>query len=236
MTASSGSAPDAGSKAPLRVAVFDVLGTVVDERGSFRSAVRSTGASPDPTAPIVFADRWLDMVSNDVRSIASRTAPWRPWDEVVADALVRQTPRIDDPLRTELSLVGHRLRAWPDSRAGLEALQNHLDVIALSNAGITPLMDTSRVNGLRWSAVFSSEIIHSAKPDPRVYRFLLDLLRIEPEAVVMVAAHPWDLRAAAEQGMRTAYVSRPGEGKPDEGDRFTWYAEDLIDLARQLTE
>jgi hypothetical protein len=36
----------------------------------------------------------------------------------------------------------------------------------------------------------------------------------------MVAAHPWDLRAAATHGLRTAYIERAGEGDPDPSDRF----------------
>ena len=51
----------------------------------------------------------------------------------------------------------------------------------------------------------------------------------------MVAAHPWDLRAAASQGMRTAFVSRVGEGVHAPYDRFDVYAESLEDLAEQLT-
>lgn len=46
----------------------------------------------------------------------------------------------------------------------------------------------------------------------------------------MVAAHAWDLRAAAATGMRTAYVPRPNGDPPADGDDFDLYAEDLVDL------
>ena len=61
-----------------------------------------------------------------------------------------------------------------------------------------------------------------------------------PSEVMMVAAHPGDLRAAADSGLKTAYVSRPLEGGPNhksenvsEGD-FDVVADDFIDLAEKL--
>jgi len=55
---------------------------------------------------------------------------------------------------------------------------------------------------------------------------------------MMVASHPYDLAAAAEQGMRTAFVRRPqewGKGKADNPDfRVDIIAEDFLDLASQL--
>jgi 2-haloacid dehalogenase len=52
---------------------------------------------------------------------------------------------------------------------------------------------------------------------------------------MMVAAHPWDLRAAASHGLRTAYVARPGEGVPGPDDRFDVRAAGLAELADRLT-
>jgi 2-haloacid dehalogenase len=87
---------------------------------------------------------------------------------------------------------------------------------------------------LAWHGVLSAESVKTYKPDPAVYRHALDTLGREARRRLMVAAHPWDLRAAAVQGMRTAFVSRPGEGVPAPHDRFDLYAESLADLAVQL--
>jgi 2-haloacid dehalogenase len=67
-----------------------------------------------------------------------------------------------------------------------------------------------------------------------VYRLALDGLGLEAADTLMVAAHPWDLRAAAQLGMRTAYVSRDGEGVPTAQDRFDIAARDLAELAVRL--
>jgi 2-haloacid dehalogenase len=50
----------------------------------------------------------------------------------------------------------------------------------------------------------------------------------------MVAAHPWDLRAAASHGLRTAYIQRASEGVPAPSDTFDFTAPDLAALATRL--
>jgi 2-haloacid dehalogenase len=76
--------------------------------------------------------------------------------------------------------------------------------------------------------------VHSFKPNRAVYQSVLDSLEESPAAVLMVAAHPWDLRAAAALGFSTAYVSRAGADSPSSDDDFDFTATDLTDLARQL--
>ncbi len=107
-------------------------------------------------------------------------------------------------------------------------------MVALSNADLAQLADLSAAGGLAWHCVLSAELARTYKPDPAVYRLALDVLDLDPQQTMMVAAHPWDLRAAAEHGMRSAYVSRPGEGVPAADDHFDVYARDLADLASIL--
>lgn len=213
-----------------QVAVFDVLGTVLDERGGFCAALAAAGATGSELTELT--DRWLGEVDGDIAAIASGAAAWRPWEQVIAEALARTVPddvRVEDP--EALRFVGRRLPAWGDSAAVIRALRSRCRVVVLSNAGLLPLVECSRAAGIEWDAALSSEMVRSAKPDPRVYDFVLDLLRLDPEDVVMVAAHPWDLRAAAERGMRTAFVERAGEGVATVDDAFDWTVDDLRSLS-----
>jgi 2-haloacid dehalogenase len=78
-------------------------------------------------------------------------------------------------------------------------------------------------------------MVHAYKPDPAVYRLALDRLALDPRRTLMVAAHhPWDLRAAAAQGLHTAYIQRAGEGVPEPSDRFDLAVPDLAALAAGL--
>lgn len=155
-------------------------------------------------------------------------------EDVIEQSLAHVAPDVHERHGRDLALVGRRLPPWPDSRAGIEAVRSECRVITLSNAGALPLIDSSRASGILWDGVLSAEMVHCAKPDPRVYRFLLDQIRLDPAEVVMVAAHPWDLRAAAEHGLRTAYVRRAGAAETDSGDDFDWTVDDLSELAGVL--
>jgi 2-haloacid dehalogenase len=135
----------------------------------------------------------------------------------------------------ELSDLIHRLRPWPDSVAALIALRPSFRVVALSNADPAELIGLSATGGLAWHGVLSASLAQSFKPDPKVYRMALDQLGTDAARVMMVAAHPWDLRAAAQEGFSTAYIGRPNAERPGPEDHFTVVAEDLSDLARILT-
>ena len=86
------------------------------------------------------------------------------------------------------------------------------------------------------AAALSGEMVHAYKPGPAVYRprLALEKLARDPRRTLMVAAHPWDLRAAAAHGLRTAYVQRAGEGEPEASDWFDLTVPDLAALAAHL--
>ena len=220
--------------------VFDVLGTVVDEAGSIaaQTAAALAGAQSGADAGAL-AREWGERADALTRSIAAGEEPWRPNDAIRRAALLdaaAATGLTDVPAATldELALAGHRLAPWPDSAAALRALAADVVVVALSNADLAQLAQMSAAGGLAWHGVLSAELVKACKPDPAVYRLALDVLELVPAQTMMVAAHPWDLRAAAAHGMRTAYVARPGEGALAAGDQFEVCADDLADLATIL--
>jgi 2-haloacid dehalogenase len=67
---------------------------------------------------------------------------------------------------------------------------------------------------LPWDAVLSAELFHHFKPDRKVYLGAVDLLGCKPAEVMMVAAHPGNLQAAQDCGLRTGFVGRPLENGP----------------------
>jgi 2-haloacid dehalogenase len=98
------------------------------------------------------------------------------------------------------------------------------------------LTDLFAAGGLTWHCVLSGEMVQAYKPDPAVYRLALDRLALGPRRTLMIAAHPWDLRAGAAHGLRTAYIQRAGEGAPAPSDTFDLTIPDLAALAAVLTE
>ncbi|MFZ9239432.1 MAG: HAD hydrolase-like protein, partial [Burkholderiaceae bacterium] len=93
---------------------------------------------------------------------------------------------------------------------------------------------------LPWDLILSAEVFHHYKPDPETYLGVADIFELQPDQVMLVAAHEDDLDAAKACGLQTAFIRREHEYGPDilmkYGDltRFTYSATNLNDLAAQL--
>ena len=223
---------------------FDVFGTVVDWRTSIIREGELLGAAKglqvDWTA---FADAWRA----GYRPAMDRTAKgeWRNIDELhreILDGLLKRfnVAGLAEADIDHLNRAWHRLMPWPDSVPGLNRLRSRYVLATLSNGNVSLLVDMAKHAGLPWDCVLSGELIHKYKPDPDVYRMAARLLGVEASQLMMVAAHPPDLRAAARAGLRTAYVIRLLEHGPSKtpesasGDDFDIVATDFVDLADKL--
>ncbi|MEJ7819766.1 MAG: haloacid dehalogenase type II [Rubrobacteraceae bacterium] len=141
--------------------------------------------------------------------------------------------------KDHLNHVWHRLEPWSDAVAGLERLKERYITATLSNGNVALLTNMAKRAGLPWDLILSSELVRHYKPDPETYLMVPALLDLRPEQVMMVAAHPNDLRAARDCGLKTAYVLRPLEfgpgGESEKPDpTFDVVAEDFLDLAAKL--
>jgi len=219
--------------------VFDVFGTVVDWRSSVVHAVEATGLDGDAGA---FADAWRrEGYLHPLVEVVTGTRPWEPMEALMRACLDDLAPRfgVRGDL-DELTGVWRRLDPWPDAAAGLARLAERRTVSTLSNGGFAQLTAIGRHGGLPWDCVISTDLFRSFKPDPACYLGACELLELAPAAVMLVAAHPADLRGAAGAGLRTAYVPRPLEWGPDgpqpeQTDEFDVVAADFLELATRLS-
>jgi 2-haloacid dehalogenase len=217
--------------------VFDVLGTLVDQTGSLeRRAAALTGL--DDRAAAEVARRWLGHVADQERAIVEGRRPFAPSHELDLGALrllVRER-LLSDGGADLLADASEWLQPWPDTVAGLDLLAADVTVLGLSNASRRVLAGLSAHAGLRWHQVLSAEDARSYKPGPEVYEVAMDSTPADSGVPFMVAAHAWDLRAAAAAGMRTAYVPRADGDPPGPGDSFNLRATNLLDLHAQLLD
>lgn len=52
---------------------------------------------------------------------------------------------------------------------------------------------------MTWDLLLTSDVIGAYKPDPKMYQTAIRAANFPPEQVAMVAAHIYDLKAAAKQ-------------------------------------
>jgi 2-haloacid dehalogenase len=229
----------------VQALLFDVFGTVVDWRnGVARDAERILKPLGYSLDWLAFADAWRAQYQPGMESIRSGRESFVKLDVIHRRMLDLIKPRfglekLDEATQAELNLAWHRLDAWPDVPPGFARLRTRLKLCPCSNGNIALMADIGRRNDLRWHAVLGSEIAGDFKPKPRVYLASAEALNLKPSQCMMVAAHSADLKAAAEQGLRTGHVGRPGEGGPGTGEtsprgEFDVVAKDFVDFAAKM--
>jgi len=118
---------------------------------------------------------------------------------------------LTDDEKDGLTDAWHSLNAWPDANPAIQRLRSRYTVVVLTVLSFGIVVDSSKYSGIDWDGIISCEFLKHYKPDVDAYLDGLDLLGIEPREAMMVAAHKWDLLAAKEAGLATAYVPRPRE-------------------------
>jgi 2-haloacid dehalogenase len=230
----------------VKALAFDVFGTVVDWRSSIiREGQVLTKTKGLPVDWAKFADAWRDGYGPAMNRVRTREIPWTNIDglhRIILNDLLKTfaIQGLSEEEIEHLNRVWHRLMPWPDSVAGLNRLRARYTLATLSNGNMSLLVNMAKNAGLPWDCVLSAELSGHYKPDPEVYQMAPRLLDLTPSQVMMVAAHPGDLRAAQKVGLRTGYVLRPLERGPDRtfqpasATEFDVTAVDFLDFANKL--
>jgi len=230
----------------VKALVFDVFGTVVDWRGSLIAEGRRLGRAKHLAVDWeAFADAWRAGYRPAMARVRSGALGWTSIDvlhRMILDELLERFAirGLTEMEIDHLNRVWHRLKPWPDARAGLRRLKRDAVIATLSNGNVALLTNMAKRAGLPWDCILSAELFQHYKPDPETYLGAARLLGLAPQEVMMVAAHKDDLRAARACGLRTGFVLRPlehGAGvrvdrRPDK--EFDVNARDFNDLATKL--
>lgn len=232
--------------ADVQALTFDVFGTVVDWRSSvIRDGEKLGKAAKLDVDWAKFADRWRDGYGPAMNRVRKGDLPWTSIDNLhrmILDQLLQEfsITSLTEEQKRDLNRVWHRLDPWPDAVKGLTRLKKKFIITTLSNGNLSLLTNMAKYAGLPWDAVLSAELFKHYKPDREVYLGAAAILDLQPAQVMMVAAHPSDLRAAAAAGLRTAYIPRPlergpgGRMEPVGASKFDIVAQDFVDLAAKL--
>ncbi len=232
--------------ADVQALIFDVFGTVVDWRSSIirEGQLLSAQKGFEVDWPR-FADRWRAGYGPAMNRVRNGDLPWTKIDDLhrmILDELVVEfgMTSLTEAELDHFNRAWHRLTPWPDTVAGLNRLKTRYVIATMSNGNVSLLLNMGKNAGMPWDTILSAELSGHYKPDPEAYLKAAELLSLQTGQVMMVAAHPGDLRAAASLGFKTAYVYRPLERGPERKvernttDNYDIRAEDFIDLAGQM--
>jgi 2-haloacid dehalogenase len=230
----------------VQALTFDVFGTVVDWRSSItregEALGRAKGLSIDWAS---FADAWRGLYQPNLSRVRNGELPWTKLDDLHRMSLDRLLvdygiSGLSESEIDHFNRAWHRLDPWPDAVSGLTRLRRRFILATCSNGNVALMVNMAKRAGLPWDAILGAEPARHYKPQPEAYLVTADMLGLRPEQCMMVAAHNGDLGAAADCGLRTAFVPRPGEHGPGRAADVTpkrqWdvIAADFVDLAAKF--
>jgi len=196
----------------IRALTFDVGGTVFDWRGTIESELQTLSAEKGVELDArQFASDWRGGMFEKLALVKSGDIPRMNADEIhrlVLDEVLEShsTLQLSSDERDDLNGVWHRLNTWPDAVDAIHTLRDTYSVNVLTVMSYAITVDSSKFNRLSWDGILSCEFLERYKTDARAYQQAAELLRLEPEEVMMVAAHTSDLMGAKNAGLKTAYV------------------------------
>jgi 2-haloacid dehalogenase len=232
----------------IKACLFDVFGTVVDWRSSvsrdLAGFARQKGISGIDW--LEFAVEWRRLYQPSMEEVRSGRRAWTILDVLHRESLVKliERYRIEGLSEAEIdhmSRAWHRLDPWPDVPEGLARLKRRRIIAPCSNGNIALMVNMAKRAGLPWDCILGAETARAYKPMPEAYLASCRHLGLAPAAVMMVAAHNGDLKAAKAQGLATAFVARPTEHGPGQTSNLApdsscvdVAAADFIELAEWL--
>jgi 2-haloacid dehalogenase len=198
----------------IKAVFFDFMGTCLDWHSSVVQALPSAIPTHD-ASKLALEWRQLYFLENshrvsqnlnpeDIDITLARTL------DVLLDRLPEHKPHFDAKTKVDLIQAWHSQKAWPEVSQAINTLRRDLGLEVFVHAnGTTRLqLDLTRSSGLDFDMLFSSQMLGAYKPKPEAYEKGLQLVKLQPQEVVLVAAHAYDLRGAKTCGMRTVYVHR----------------------------
>ena len=225
----------------VRVLAFDVFGTVVDWHGSITAEVEAMGLQVDAAE---FTRSWRAGYQPAMARVMSGELGWTRIDDlhrmILDEILELFAVDLSESQRVDLNLAWHRLKPWPDVLSGLSLLRQHYTVCSLSNGNLSLLSDMAKNADIPWDLILSAEVFKAYKPHPDTYLGVASVFDLQPQQVMLVAAHHDDLEAARNCGLRTAYIERPHEFGQSQPKDVTpradndLHAENFIHLAQLL--
>jgi 2-haloacid dehalogenase len=223
---------------------FDVGGTVFDWQTAVRTKVGAIDREREAGIDVPqFALDWRLRFFQLLAEVRRGDRAWCSADVLQLASIEELSERypaleLTDSDRADLVEVWHSMNVWTDFPDAIERLRTRYRVIVLTVMSFSIVVDSSRHAGITWDGILSGEFMRHYKPDTEAYLEAAERLRLAPENVMMVAAHPGDLRASMQAGFRTAYVlpklNEPFGTDDQDPNDFDVVADDFTDLADQL--
>jgi 2-haloacid dehalogenase len=164
---------------------FDCYGTL--------TAFGMSTLTRELVADRVPAERMDDFLDDfEAYRIDEVMGDWKPYDQIIADALSRACHRWNIDYRdTDAKTIYEAIPTWgphPDVPQPLAALAQRYPLVILSNAANDQIMHNVDQLGAPFHAVYTAEQAKAYKPRLQAFEYMLDQLGCGPQDILHVSS------------------------------------------------
>ena len=191
------------SKKKIKLAIFDVNQTIFNF-SEIKKRFKEKKINP------LLVDQWFINILKE--GFASSTPKkFLSFTEIANEELKKIIiQKKKDPQILKFLFRGFKnLKANHDIKDSLRILQKHnIKIATLTNGPKKNSINLLKKNKLikLVDYQFSVEDLKIWMPHPEPYLFVSDQLNYNPNEIIMVAAHGWDINGAKKVGMKTGYI------------------------------
>ena len=218
---------------PVDLILFDVYGTLLDQSDIKRKVNRLLDSK---RAYRLWSETLLHYMLVD-----NATTHHGIFD--IAKAAMKMTAASLDVDYTEadfedlLELYKH-LPLQENAQEGLSMLKDmDYRFAALTNFPLPVVTERMERTGLvsYFEYILSAETFGKYKPDSSTYLYASQKTGVEPERILMITSHGWDIAGAKHAGLKSAYIERGGEILYPLSPEADFFASNLPELAGKLS-
>jgi 2-haloalkanoic acid dehalogenase type II len=194
---------------------FDCYGTLIDWDAGIRSFLSELVSRKGISAEIEsLHQRWeaiqFELIQRE----------YRPYKEILRLSLEATLREFGIPYEPEdgdaFAASMPTWKPFPDVPKALRELKRHARIAIISNTDNDILRESVKLIGVEFDALVTAEDTKIYKPSPRIFEFALQQIKEPPERILHVAfGFKYDLAPAKQVGMKTCWLNRTGEPKPE---------------------
>jgi len=188
---------------------FDIYGTLIDPHGVVTQLQRTLGERAAEFSR-VWREKQLEYTWR--RGLMRRYADFGVCTRQAldyADSLLQTG--LDEATRQSLMRAYRELPAYADVPAALERLQGaDCRLYPFSNGTaemVAAVLEHAGIDGY-FEDIISVDSLQTFKPDPVVYRHVIDLAGVDPADCWLVSSNGFDVIGAVAAGMKAAWLKR----------------------------
>lgn len=198
----------------IKVCVFDAYGTLFDINAAARQCATEPGRENFARLWPVISAHWREKqlsYSWLLNILKEYSDFWVVTENALEYALESQGLASDNGLKERLLSLYKELETFSEVKAVLSKLNAMKVKCAILSNGSKPMLNSAvNSSGINdyIETFISADEVGVFKPDPKVYRLVLNHLPVIEDQVLFVSSNGWDIAGAGLFGFKTLWINR----------------------------